>query len=90
MGYSQDRMFAKNPQIKQLWEEYILCRQQEILVFRRPEKGNKERQITAIWTTGFAQLPDAGGVRDQGFLTIRVFSAFLEGERQGQLRRMQK
>lgn len=90
MGIRQDRIFASNPILRLMWEDYALCRQQEFVTFRRPEQGGRERQITVPWTTGLSLLPDRGGVRDQDYLTMRVFQSFMEGERHGQIRRMSR
>lgn len=90
MGIKQDRVFLANPELRAMWEDYVLCRTQEFITFRRPEKGGKERQVTIVWTSGLSVLPDTGGIRDQNYVTMRVFNAFLEGERQGQMRRLSR
>lgn len=90
MGYPQDAAFAEFPLLRALYEAYCLCRAQQFVHFRRPEQGGKERLVSVIFTTGLSVLPTEGGVDDQSYVTMRIFAAFLRGEREGQLRLMQR
>lgn len=90
MGHPQDAAFEEFPLLRQLYEAYCLCRAQQFVHFRRPEQGGKEKLVSVIFTTGLSLLPQEGGVEDQNYLWIRIFAAFLRGEREGQLRTMQR
>lgn len=91
MGFSAGRhLLEEDPLLRLLYEEYCLCRQQSIFIFYRKERNGVERLLVIPWTTGFGVLPDEGGLRQQSYLTVQVFNAFLEGERRGQLRRLSK
>jgi len=41
--------------------------------------------VAVPWTVGLGQLPLEGGIDDQSYIEMRMFRAFLEGERYGQL-----
>lgn len=90
MGHEQNTAFAEYPLLRSLYEAYCLCRAQQFVNFRRPEQGGRERMISIIFTTGLSLLPVDGGVDDQSYVTMRIFAAFLRGEREGQLRLMQR
>lgn len=79
------RKWEKEPLLHLLWEEYCLCRELVIIPFvRKSQRG--EKTVMMMWTTGFNQLPNQGGVRDQSYFVMRIFNAFLAGERRGQQR----
>ena len=82
------RILDADPELKLLYEEYCLCRQQDMIVFYKKLKDNKEQLVLFPWTTGFSCLPFEGGLRDQSFLVSKTFNGFLEGERRGQIRKM--
>jgi len=90
MGYAQDQAFKDDPVLREKYEAYCLCRAQQFVHFRRPEQGGKERLVSVVFTTGLAVLPGEGGLEDQDYVTVRLFSAFLRGEREGQIRMMQR
>lgn len=90
MGYPQDEAFADSTLLRQLYEAYCLCRSQQFVHFRKPEQGGREKLVSVIFTTGLSLLPEEGGVEDQSYVTMRIFAAFLRGEREGQLRTMQR
>lgn len=75
-----------------MWEEYELCRNLQYVSMEVGDGKGKggTKIITFLYPTGFTQLPFAGGVTDQPYYYIRVFRAFLLGERQGTFRKMQK
>lgn len=89
-GHEQDNAFAEEALLRQLYEAYCLCRAQQFVHFRRPEQGGREKLVSVIFTTGLSLLPEEGGVEDQSYVTMRIFAAFLRGEREGQLRMMQR
>lgn len=90
MGYSQDRVFSEDAVLREKYESYCMCRAQQFVHFRRPDQGGKERLVSVIFTTGFSILPREGGLEDQDYITVRLFAAFLRGEREGQIRMMQR
>lgn len=87
---SAEALLDDDPLMRLLWEDYSLCREQQMNIFYKKEmKGTKsvERLIIFPYTTGLAHLPGPGGLHDQDFLVMRMFNGFLEGERRGQLRK---
>lgn len=91
MGYSQERALSDNPMIRELYDSYCLCRAQQFVHFRRPEgRDGKEKLVSVVFTTGLSLLPREGGVDEQNYVHMRIFAAFLRGEREGQLRLMQR
>jgi hypothetical protein len=93
MGYSQDRELAERPDLKRIYESYLMCRSTQLVVFRKPVKGSsrgEEKIVTVIWPTGFTTYPAKGGWDDQSYLTTRLFMAALRGEQQGTARMMAK
>lgn len=89
MHVKQEKAWNDVPHLFFLYEDYLLCRNQQFVSFERPEgdKGAK-RLILSPWTTGFNHLPSNGGMDDQDYETMQIFKAFLQGENQGQLRNM--
>lgn len=93
MGRNQSNKLAKNPILRDIYEAYTMCRTTQLVVYRKPVPGKKdgsEKTVVVVWPTGFSQLPKAGGIEDQDYLTVRLFSACLRGEQQGTSRTMAK
>ena len=93
MGESiQRRLGGEFADVAYAYADYLLCRQTHFLIFRKPtgRKDGSERLVSVVWPMGFSTWPDAGGMNDQSYLTIRLFGAFLRGEQQGQVRQMQR
>ena len=91
MGKPVKNFWKNNPHLEQLYADYLLCRNVILQVVRMPVKGDKkgaEKIIILHWPTGFNQLPEEGGLNDQEWYTIRIFSAFLRGEQSGVLRQL--
>jgi hypothetical protein len=92
MGRSQTNKLARKPLLKEHYENYVLCRSTQLVVFRKPtgKKDGSEKLVTVVWPTGFTQYPAAGGLEDQSYLTTRLFAACLRGEQAGCARLMAK
>lgn len=92
MGNAQTNKLAKNPTLRQVYEEYLMCRSTQLVVFRKPtgKKDGSEKIVTVVWPTGFTSYPQRGGLEDQSYLTVRLFAAALRGEQQGAGRLMAK
>ena len=89
MGIKQDDAWDREPLLKLAYEDYLLCRNQEYVTFRKPD-GDKERQVVVPSTTGLNFLPRAGGLEDQDYITARIFGAFLRGDQQAAIRMMNR
>lgn len=78
--------------VAEAFADYLLCRQTHFFIFRKPtgKSDGSERLVSVVWPMGFSTWPNAGGLNDQTYLTIRLFGAFLRGEQQGQVRQMQR
>jgi hypothetical protein len=93
MGLNRPAEWDKHPRLKLLYEDYLLCRTQDLKIFEKAvdggsKKDQKKKLMIVPWTTGFAQLPSAGGIDDQDYQRMRIFSEFLRGDRQGSMRLM--
>lgn len=75
----------QDDQLLMFWDEYELCREKQLVVTRMPAdpQGKKEKIVVVEWPTGLSQLPGNGGVGYQEYLKMKVFNAFLSGEREG-------
>ncbi len=92
MGYSAERAMQEHPIIAEAYQEYLLCRTTQLVIFRKPtgKSDGSEKIVTVMWPTGFSMLPLAGGFEDQSYLQMKMFAAFLRGEQRGQSRMMSK
>lgn len=91
MGHDQSRKLARNPLLRQAYEDYMHCRSEQMIVFKKPIKdGKEEKTVVVTWPTGFTSYPDEGGWHNQSYLTTRLFAAALRGEKQGASRMMSK
>ena len=88
------RVLTEKPYLRQYYENYLLCRTTQILVFRKPDKMNTkegaEKIVTVVWPSGFSCWPRAGGVDNQDYITTRLFAAALRGEQKGASRIMSR
>ena len=85
------RLFEEDPLMGVMWEEYDLCRAFQWVYFPHKSKdGKTEYPIHAQFPSHIATWPAAGGILDQPYLYVKVFRAFLEGEREGTMRRIEK
>lgn len=68
-----------------------MCRTTQIVIFEKP-KGNKGAKVMSVvlWPSGFSILPNDGGLEEQSYITMRLFQAFLSGERSGVSRMISK
>lgn len=82
-------LFADEPMLRLMWEEYELCRSHQWVSFERQGRNGKGEVVHFAYPTHIAVWPNSGGLGNQPYLYVRVFRAFLYGERQGTLRRMQ-
>lgn len=78
----------RDPELITMWGEYEACRALQWVTFRRPEGETKEVQVSVAWPSHFATLPFEGGWADQPYFYTRIFTAFLAGEREGVIERM--
>lgn len=84
-------IFADEPILGLMWEEYEMCRAQQWVHFsHRSRDGKKETPIHAVYPTHIATWPREGGILNQPYVYVKVFRAFLEGEREGTLRKIDK
>ena len=91
MGHEQSRFMAQHPDLAKAFETYQMCRTVQLSVVKRGKgsgKDAREEQVLVYWPQGFSILPDPGGLNNQGYLTMRLFAAFLSGEREGVLRKV--
>lgn len=67
------------------WELYQSCRTLDIKIYEKPtgKRDGSKLLSTVPWPTGFSQLPGAGGLDDQDYVTMKYFFGFLAGEREG-------
>jgi len=83
MGYSVKTSLQNNPDIAHAYQTYLLCREQTVIVYSESKGKDKTVQKIRPYTTGFAVLPEAGGVNDQPHRLISFFEIFLNGEHEG-------
>lgn len=90
MGRSVSRKLQGEwAEIRPYYEDYLLCRQTQLVIFRKPtKKAGEEKIVTVLWPTGFSTLPNEGGWDQQDYLTTRLFAAALRGEQKGVARNM--
>jgi hypothetical protein len=93
MGLNRPSEWEKHPRLRALYEDYLLCRNQDLKIFEKDDgsgtkKNPKKKLVSVPWTTGFNILLTAGGVEEQSYFKMRMFGEFLRGERQGQIRLM--
>lgn len=92
MGHPQRNKLKNNPALRKAYENYLLCRTLEFVVFEKPtgKKDGSKQLTTMLWPTGLSVLPQEGGVDDQSYIMMRLFSAALRGEREGAARAMKR
>lgn len=91
MGFTKKRQLAQNYELRSMWEMYLICRATTMVIYEKPvDKKGKTQIMPIVWPTGFAQLPRKGGIEDQSDRDMRILFAFLQGEREGISRRMQR
>jgi hypothetical protein len=73
--------FKRFPQIREAYSAYILCRQQNVIVWESSPSKDKTQVHIVPFTVGLAQLPYAGGVEDQPYRMMEFFSEFMDAER---------
>lgn len=78
-----------DPQLLNMWEEYEACRSLQWVTFRKPD-GKNEKIVQAAWPSGFSTTPFDGGWADQPYFYLKIFCAFLAGEREGVIENMNK
>ena len=84
-------MLADEPVIASMWRKYNMFRPTQFVHFvHKSSDGKKEYPIIIQWPQNFSTLPSGKTIEEEGFLTVIIYDAFLEGEREGTLRRMQK
>ena len=81
-GFNTKRTLQDNPEIARMYELYLSCREQHVVTYQS-SKGKDTVQHLKAFTTGFAQLPEAGGVLDQSHRIMTFLEAFLAGDRHG-------
>lgn len=89
MGMKQDDAWSAEPELRLAYEDYLVCRNQVFVTYRKPD-GKDERQVVVPFTTGLNFLPNAGGLNDQNYITARIFAAFLRGDQQASIRLMNR
>jgi hypothetical protein len=92
MGHEMSRFLEANPTIARAFETYQVCRTIQIVVVKRSKgsgKDAREEQVLVYWPQGFSILPEPGGLNNQSYYDVRLFSAFLAGEREGVMRKLQ-
>ena len=90
MGRSISRKLQTS-EVRQHYEDYLLCRTTQLVIFRKPtKKAGEEKIVTVVWPTGFSTLPRRGGWDEQDYVTTRLFMAALRGEQRGVARNMSK
>lgn len=73
------------------FELYLLCREVQFITLRlEKDKGRKVVNNIAPFVVGFAQLPEPGGVLDQGVWMLGMFEAFRSGENANAIERLNK
>ena len=88
---SLKRLFEDEQMLGMMWEEYELCRTVQWVHFiHRSKDGKKEQPINVTYPVGIATWPREGGLLNQSYLYVKIFRAFLEGEREGVLRKIDK
>lgn len=91
MGYDITKYLRANPEITQMYETYLLCRAVSLVFVETTKgegKGAKTFNVPVYWPSSLAQLPNSGGISNQSYYDMRIFGAFLRGERQGVLRKL--
>lgn len=91
MGHDQTRFLAQHPELAKSFEAYQMCRTVQLTAIKRGKgsgKDAKEEQVLVYWPQGFSILPEPGGLNNQGYFSMRMFAAFLSGEREGVLRKL--
>lgn len=68
-----------------MWQDYDLCRTKQFVSFEKPtgRSDGSKKLVLAEYPTGFARYPREGGLDEQDYYTMKIFHAFLRGERQG-------
>lgn len=81
----------ENPVLSIMWEEYELSRaQQWVHLPLKTKDGKKEYSVDVAYPTQIVTWPFGGGVANQPYFYVKVFRAFLEGEREGTLRKIER
>lgn len=86
-----NNMLNDDPLLGIMWEEYELSRAQQWVHFTHKSKdGKKEYPVNVAYPSHIATWPYGGGVADQPYFYVKIFRAFLEGEREGTLRKIER
>jgi hypothetical protein len=77
-------MMKSNPEIAQAYSLYTMCRQQTMFTATKSKgQGKDARTIQYVlpYPSGYAQLPDPGGMLDQPYRLMEFFALFMRAER---------
>lgn len=69
-----------NPELARAYDLYSSCRAQTVVPYQT-SKGKDTIQRLSPWTTGYAVLPEDGGMLDQPYRLMELFDSFMDGER---------
>lgn len=79
MGLRTDSMQQRNPRIARAFGLYLSCRSVQLFHVAMESKNKVEHKIVEF-VTGYAQLPEAGGMNDQPVWLMEIFAQFRAGE----------
>lgn len=77
------KLLEAEPTLRIHFENYIMCRSTQLMVFRRPPKDKRSGEAlgAVVWPVGY-KFPREGGLDKQSYLEMRLFSAALAGEQE--------
>lgn len=81
MGLKSDTLRRLYPRVARVYDElYLMCRRTQFIHVEIEKKGGKVDHKFAEYTTGYAFLPDTGGVLDQSVWIMALFDHFRQGD----------
>lgn len=91
-GRNISRRLEEDPELLYAWELYDMCRFQQFEIYEKPTGKRDGSKIlsTVIWPAGFTVLPNGVGIDGENFLLMKYFHGFLQGEREGAAKLMNK
>lgn len=89
-GKDTHNLQSRYPEISQAYGLYIESRNRTIVVAQLPKSKDSTTTVVTPYTTGYGPLPLSGGLMDQPYRLMELWSCFLRGDRMATIKSLSK
>jgi hypothetical protein len=79
-GFKVEALRKQRPDLARAYDLYVECRLVQIIGLEIPKNKKTSLHITP-YTSGYGSLPEPGGMLDQPYRMMELWSHFLAGDR---------